>query len=614
MSREATIVIRANDKTKKAFSSVNANLKGMKSFALAATGAIGGALAVRGIGRALDANRQLIDSLAKMSDKTGVATERLQAYHQAAIEGGGSVKGMNEALTKMSTKLSEAAIIGTGATVDWLEKMKLDVDELKKLSPDELFNKYSNSINGLNTRGEKLAAITALMGGKSRSLINVIEGGSPIIDAMEKELTELGVSITRIDAAKIEAANDAMDRTKFVSQGLATSFSVALAPVLEGIAHEYLNIAREAGGAGELANKIVGVMVKGAGHVANSVQGITLAWSAVKHGAVLAISKVLELLTKADSALTSFVNKYTPWTKEVSQSIIELNESMLIMVSESSEKLRDEFNKPLNSAVIDNWYSNVVSKSEKAAIKVAENRKIIFDSETNQTDTDNPKLKRFIEDNKIAADAYEKIWDSSFKTFTKGMGDSVGSALVEQKSFSQALENLSKSIIKQVISGLVQIGVQKLALKGIEKAGQAASLASGLATAAGITAAYTAPATLVSLATFGGNSVPASAGMLSTAAVAQGIALTGVAHDGLSSVPTDGTYLLERGEKVVSNSDTKKLDKLLEQGGGKVVNLNVSINAIDTQNGTEFLNRNMGAVVGMVQDAFNDRGQPGPLG
>ncbi|MNJ67724.1 hypothetical protein D3C77_639190 [compost metagenome] len=56
-------------------------------------------------------------------------------------------------------------------------------------------------------------------------------------------------------------------------------------------------------------------------------------------------------------------------------------------------------------------------------------------------------------------------------------------------------------------------------------------------------------------------------------------ALAGMAHDGIESVPEDGTWLLQKGERVTTASTSAKLDQTLEDvrsrhaGGGTVVNL-----------------------------------------
>ena len=46
-----------------------------------------------------------------------------------------------------------------------------------------------------------------------------------------------------------------------------------------------------------------------------------------------------------------------------------------------------------------------------------------------------------------------------------------------------------------------------------------------------------------------------------------------MAHDGIDSVPKTGTWLLEKGERVLTSETSKKLDAKLDGGSGVVVNL-----------------------------------------
>ncbi|MBL4898862.1 MAG: hypothetical protein JKX76_04330, partial [Colwellia sp.] len=119
-------------------------------------------------------------------------------------------------------------------------------------------------------------------------------------------------------------------------------------------------------------------------------------------------------------------------------------------------------------------------------------------------------------------------------------------------------------------------------------------------------------AAAVSLASFGANAVPAAAGMTSTYALGSTLSLMGVAHDGLSSVPTDGTYLLQKGEKIVNNRDTKKLDNLMNGGGTTYhAEITFNVNAIDARTGADFIMQNSGPIETVISRAFNNAARRG---
>lgn len=66
-------------------------------------------------------------------------------------------------------------------------------------------------------------------------------------------------------------------------------------------------------------------------------------------------------------------------------------------------------------------------------------------------------------------------------------------------------------------------------------------------------------------------------------------------------------FLPGRAGTVVANED-------LNMGSGEQMTVNFNINAIDTQTGTQFIVENEDTITGLIQRAYNRRGQTGPLG
>lgn len=229
------------------------------------------------------------------------------------------------------------------------------------------------------------------------------------------------------------------------------------------------------------------------------------------------------------------------------------------------------------------------------------------------------RSQQFVEKQKEKSSEWEKHWGSAFDRFSGGVGDAAADALLEQEKFSDAMRVAVKGVLKQVVSGLVEIGIKKVALAAIEKTALGSHTVASK-TAAALTATSWAPAAAaVSLATLGGNSVPASAGLAATFALSTGLALAGQAHDGLDMVPRDGTYLLEKGERVVKKEDNQDLKKLLKSGsaGGYAININTTINASGSGAANDIralIPLIESTSVAAVQRAMHERGRRGVLG
>lgn len=62
----------------------------------------------------------------------------------------------------------------------------------------------------------------------------------------------------------------------------------------------------------------------------------------------------------------------------------------------------------------------------------------------------------------------------------------------------------------------------------------------------------------------------------------QGVALTGMAHDGIASIPEEGTWLLNKGERVLNPQDNKAFTEMMKNGGTSNGDVNISVHVTDS--------------------------------
>ncbi len=243
MATNAKIKITAEDKTRRAFQSVNSSLKGFSSGLAGAFLKLSPLLGVAGIGALTAQSLKSVDALAKTADKLDITTKSLASLeYLTKIYSSASAPAMSEALTKATKRLGEFNATGGGASAVWLKKLNLDTQELAGLKPDELFKRYSSEIGKLSTRGEQLAAISALMGDESRALIGIIDAGAGVFDDAAERVDKFGTGISRIEASRIEDANDAISNMQEAMKGLGISIAVELAPKITQFINWMLDI------------------------------------------------------------------------------------------------------------------------------------------------------------------------------------------------------------------------------------------------------------------------------------------------------------------------------------------------------------------------------------
>jgi hypothetical protein len=185
----------------------------------------------------------------------------------------------------------------------------------------------------------------------------------------------------------------------------------------------------------------------------------------------------------------------------------------------------------------------------------------------------------FIDDQGGFVAAFSARVVATAKAVSKSVGKAFADTVVSGKSLMKGLEAIGKQVLASLIASLVELGVQRLILSVINKGAVASDAAAeAAANAAGtfggqMKAMSSAPfpvnltAPVVAAAMTG----VTLSGMASSAAAgaAVGAGFGGVAHGGLDFVPAESTFLLNRGERVLSPRQNTDLTDFLDgQGGG----------------------------------------------
>ncbi|HAS0744786.1 TPA: phage tail tape measure protein [Enterobacter hormaechei] len=198
-----------------------------------------------------------------------------------------------------------------------------------------------------------------------------------------------------------------------------------------------------------------------------------------------------------------------------------------------------------------------------------------------------------------AADAMSSILGGATSAISDNINDLVHSAEDLGDFFSNIFSSLGETIIKTLsdmaAQWLVYQGVQLLVGKSTQASAAASMIAN--AQASSLQAQIAAYASTAAIPIVGPALAPAA--MATAAAVTAPLvaavgtsALAGMAHDGIDSVPETGTWLLQKGERVVTSQTSAKLDETLDRVNQQsthganfspVINMNVNGDPSDTQ-------------------------------
>ncbi|WP_160153345.1 hypothetical protein [Microbulbifer sp. ALW1] len=275
MADNYKFVISGTDKTRAMFKSLRANLGAVRGAINSTQLKVAGLAGVAGLGALVKSSLGTQDALAKTADRLGLTTRELAAYQHQANLTGSSNEGMNKALELMNRNLGDAER-GTGEAKEALADLGLTADALNRMPTAERFELLVNRLGQVSDRTRQASLAADLFGRSGGDLINMIDQGAAGLAQAKTEVDAYGVALDRVDAAKLEAANDAMFRVGQIGQGLGNQLTVHLAPIIEEVAVQFTNAASAGGGMGAMVEKAFKKGVSVVGVFADGIHGIKI--------------------------------------------------------------------------------------------------------------------------------------------------------------------------------------------------------------------------------------------------------------------------------------------------------------------------------------------------
>lgn len=313
------------------------------------------------------------DALAKHADKLGISTEALAALRHQAELNGVSTKALDVGLQRMVRRVSEAAQ-GSGVAASALAELNINAVHLAQLSPDQQFSKIADAMEQVNNQSDKVRLGFKLFDSEGVGLINSMRGGSDAIIAAREEADQLGITISRIDAAKIEAANDATHRSSQVWKGLGNTLAASVSPFITAMKTEFVESAKESNGFRDHVATGMKVVSKAVGFAGNAVHGMKIAWKGTQLVVATFIAETLTHLQSLGQGLIDFANlipgidiKLDP-----NSGIAGFAKVAQSQVGKLKKELHGMAMDELPSDKVDKFFAKIQSDAQKAAEEVVE--------------------------------------------------------------------------------------------------------------------------------------------------------------------------------------------------------------------------------------------------
>lgn len=571
MAENIILKIFADDRTKKAFASVGAGLSKMAKAAAAFGVAATGATAALTISAARSA-----DQLAKTADKIGATTQALAGLQYAAELSGVSTETMNMALQRMTRRVSEAAM-GTGEAKAALFELGLNAQELEQLPLDVQMGMIADAMKGVGSQADRVRIAMKLFDSEGVALVNTLAGGSEELKQLAYEADVLGLAISRVDAAKIEEANDSIFRAKQVFTGLGNQLATAFAPIVTAVATDFRQTAIEQAETGNVGQRVVMALLTAYGRLQDGILGVQVFFMKLKFATQMVGAAMIGAFSDVGGAIDFLIEKYNFLARSafgqklgleeipvgVERAMLEAQGNLIGAARETQEEILAILTSQKPSDSILEWYKEVQAQSQQTAEAVASNAAGM------KADTEQKTQEQIQSESKLAEymamsekDKTMHVLNEANNRFSAlGRANKKMFALQKGVQIAQAVMNTYTSATRTMAEYPFPVNIALAAL----------TVANGMAQVAQIRSQ-----------SFEGG------GFTGFGARAGGV-------DGRGGFPA----ILHPNETVVDHA----------QGQGMGANVTFNIQANDTEGFDDLLFSRRGAIMSMINEALNDQGR-----
>ena len=260
------------------------------------------ARAATALGGVIPHQMEAIDASAKLADTLGISTEALAGLQHAANLSGVSGELLTDSIGKMERVIGEA-VNGSKTAQDAIGALGLDFYQLATQKPEQTFAQIADALNAIANPSQRAAAAQEIFGRSAKELMPLLREGSVGLGAMSAEAEKLGLSMSRVDAAKVEQANDALTKVQGLLTGLLNTLVVEISPYITKAAEDFIAWGTSGGNASKMVVSAVSQVLKGVAFLADTIDVVRIGWIYFKSAGQSALGAMLKPITTVAESL-----------------------------------------------------------------------------------------------------------------------------------------------------------------------------------------------------------------------------------------------------------------------------------------------------------------------
>lgn len=600
VDKEVRNTVKENKKLKISLDKVGESAKKMGGVFAKAAGAITAMFV---------ATNNYIHEQSELARVAGLTTIEFTQLTHGASKFGITAEQLSDQMKDVNDKVGDFLVTGQGPLVDFFDKVAPKVgvtaEQFKNLSSKDSLLLYVDSLKKANLSQAEMTFFMEAIANDATKLIPLFQENGKAIRNAAEDAQFLGVVIDESMVKRSEQAKQGLGRLWKAIQGVGIAITNHLAPAFAHITNAVADMIAKTRIGFQFASRIVKEFQN---NIIKMFAGSENPFSVIVQSAV-AMGKdvgniVFEMATfipkvwkEAFAAAGSIISSFAVWAgrkiksaftgEEVGsfQEVVvkSFNNSIsgaIANVSNNLQSVQEQF-KSLGestnetaSSVGTAWeemYANVIASLEAKAEKEKENNEVTLTNTQEHLDILAEGWNNFYEGLKNRNAELSQNLTNLMNATINGFSRAFAMSIVQGKSLTKALKNLTKQVLTDLVAMFVKLKIQHIIATKLMGQSSGKKIGSEIYgnTFASISAIPIVGPSLAPAAAAAALAV-GTAGM-----VAGGQAVSGVFHGGIDSVPKESSYLLDKGERVLSPNQNRDLTSFLSgqnaTGGGVVI-------------------------------------------
>ena len=185
------------------------------------------------------------DEQVKLARSLGITNREFGALSQVAREAGIDQNALANSI-RTSQQAIQNARRGLSTYTRAFDELGLSIKELENLTPDQQFERIAQSLSQVEDRTQRLTLAQELFGRQGRQILNIVDDISDSLDDAREFQDKFNLSLSDVDASKIEEANDTVGRVRQSFGGLGNVLANEFSPIITELGNRFLESGADA--------------------------------------------------------------------------------------------------------------------------------------------------------------------------------------------------------------------------------------------------------------------------------------------------------------------------------------------------------------------------------